>query len=317
MSKSKLIAVALVAVYSSVAYAQDAQVPAVSEELRELIDDAGDDNVPSVADVGADWFIKEPRDMNVGLRIVGGNVAAENRYLYTVSLQVNGFGHFCGGSLINEQWVVTAAHCLGGKVDSLVLGVHDLSATSNKIVRKASRIIRHPQYNADKNLNDIGLIKLDRPVNLTPIKIASKKVATGTIAVVVGWGTTKSGGNVQQKLREVKVPVVSEAVCTAKGAYPASAIHASNICAGYAKGGKDSCQGDSGGPLFVPGQSDGEDELIGVVSWGDGCALRKKYGVYTKVSSFQDWISQTAVIDNNQGKNKNGGKHKLRSSPNP
>jgi secreted trypsin-like serine protease len=215
-------------------------------------------------------------------RIVGGTVATPGRYLWTVSLQLNGLGHFCGGTLVSSQWVVTAGHCCKGQtIDSVVLGVQNLDS-ADKVTRKAKRLIVHPSYNPMTMTNDICLVQLSAAVSDVPtIQLGSVRNPVGTMAECVGWGTTRFDHNapVQTIMRQVKLPLVSYTTCTAKGSYTPVTVHTSNLCAGYAAGGKDSCQGDSGGPLFVPGSDDLADVLIGVVSWGDGCAKKKKYGV--------------------------------------
>jgi V8-like Glu-specific endopeptidase len=215
-------------------------------------------------------------------RIVGGTVATPGRYRWTVSLQFNPSRHFCGGTLVSPQWVVTAGHCCKDlTIGRLVLGVQDLSS-ANKVTRTAKRVIVHPSYNSMTLTNDICLVELNAPVSGVPaIKLALARNRSGTMAVCVGWGTTRFDQNAptQTIMRQVMLPLVSYGTCTAKGAYAPFSIHSSNLCAGYAAGGKDSCQGDSGGPLFVSGGNDLADVLIGVVSWGDGCAKKKKYGI--------------------------------------
>jgi trypsin len=235
----------------------------------------------------------------VDARIVGGVLAQAGRYRWTVSLQRKKIGHSCGGTLVTSKFVLTAAHCLESPIASVVLGVQDLKASSGRLVRRATRVIMHPQYSNIRNLNDIGLVELDAPVTtLTPVLLASSEPTAGTLTTVVGWGTATFGGNMQSRLREVSIPTVSRADCTASGAYSKLSIHTSNICAGFAEGAKDSCQGDSGGPLFLPTGSDANDTQVGVVSWGSGCARPLKYGVYSKVSSFRAWIASVVGAQN-------------------
>ncbi len=112
--------------------------------------------------------------------------------------------------------------------------------------------------------------------------------APGSSPGVAGWGTTSFEGSASQVLLQVTVPIQSYATCTASGAYSESQVLDDlNICAGLTECCKDSCQGDSGGPLYS--QAGGVKRLIGVVSWGDGCAAPKKYGIYTRVSAVKSW----------------------------
>lgn len=232
-------------------------------------------------------------------RIVGGQPASAGRYKWSVSLQRKKTGHFCGGSLVTSKFVLTAAHCLDGAIDSVVLGVQDLKASSGRVVRRAARVVAHPKYSSLLKLNDIGLVELDTPVTtVTPMLLGVSAPAAGTVTTVVGWGSATFGGNMQTRMRQVSVPVVSRTDCTAPGAYSKGSIHTSNLCAGFAEGVKDSCQGDSGGPLFLPVGSDLNDTQVGIVSWGSGCARPQKYGVYTSVSSFRAWIASVVGAQN-------------------
>ncbi|WP_415064273.1 S1 family serine peptidase [Bdellovibrio sp.] len=231
-------------------------------------------------------------------KIVGGTEATEGEFPFIVSLQGSS-GHFCGASLIKKNWVLTAAHCVkGSTIKSVVIGLHDQKSISKAEVLKPKRIIAHPQY-ADKNADfDFALIELEKDSAYDPIAINTTEIdipdsADGQIvATVAGWGATKENSfGLPSRLQKVDVPLVPHVICNKN--YK-NAITDRMLCAGYPRGGKDSCQGDSGGPLIARGGMMGQNVLIGVVSWGEGCARANLPGVYAKVNEATTWIEQTA-----------------------
>ncbi|KAM4636466.1 trypsin-like [Discoglossus pictus] len=224
-------------------------------------------------------------------KIVGGYTCAKNSVPYIVSL--NSGYHFCGGSLINSLWVVSAAHCYKSSVQ-VRLGEHNIvvSEGTEQFI-SSSRVIRHSGYNSRTLDNDIMLIKLSSAANLNAyvqaVALPSGCSAAGTSCLISGWGNTLSSGtNYPDLLQCVSAPVLTSAQCN--NAYPGE-ITANMICVGYIEGGKDSCQGDSGGPVVCNGQ------LQGIVSWGYGCALRNYPGVYTKVCNYVSWIQNTIAAN--------------------
>jgi len=232
-------------------------------------------------------------------RIVGGKPAKQGDYPYIVSLQEDGFGHFCGGSLIADKYVLTAAHCVGDGVDSVYVGLLDQKNTSSAENFKVVNIFVHPKNNSSTNDYDFAILELAQSSSFKPVALNETEIsfsaARPILATTAGWGTTSSGSSsLPDVLRHVSVPLVTTADCNAKASYNGE-ITDSMICAGYKAGGKDSCQGDSGGPLVVT-QADGTTVLAGVVSWGEGCAWKDKYGVYGKVSHVTNWIKATAGI---------------------
>ncbi|XP_028937670.1 trypsin-like [Ornithorhynchus anatinus] len=220
-------------------------------------------------------------------KIVGGYTCAENALPYQVSL--NSGYHFCGGSLINSQWVVSAAHCYKSRIQ-VRLGEHDidvLEGTEQFI--DSSKVIRHPNYDSWILDNDIMLIKLSTPATLdsrvASVSLPSSCVEAETTCLISGWGNTlSSGSNYPSLLQCLDAPVLSDTDC--HNAYPGE-ITENMICLGFLEGGKDSCQGDSGGPVVCNG------ELQGIVSWGYGCAQKNRPGVYTKVCNYVSWIRDT------------------------
>ncbi|XP_044843597.1 chymotrypsin-like protease CTRL-1 [Mauremys mutica] len=225
-------------------------------------------------------------------RIVNGENAIPGSWPWQVSLQDrNGF-HFCGGSLINQDWVVTAAHCeVRAGTDVAVLGEYDRSSRAETIqVKSIARVIPHPYWNEKTIDNDIALLKLASPAQLdarvSPVCLAtaSESLASNPTCITTGWGRTSgtaSGAAVQ--LQQVSLPLVTVSQCQQ---YWGSKITSSMICAGGA--GASSCQMDSGGPLVY--LKEGAWTLIGIVSWGSSNCNVRTPAVYGRVSAFRTWI---------------------------
>ncbi|XP_048196319.1 anionic trypsin-2-like isoform X2 [Perognathus longimembris pacificus] len=223
-------------------------------------------------------------------KIVGGYTCGKNSVPYQVSL--NSGSHVCGGSLINDQWVVSAAHCYN--YIQVRLGEHNIKAVEgDEQFIDAAKIIVHPHFDKKSLNNDILLIKLSSPASLNShvasVSLPSSCAPAGTECLISGWGNTLSFGVHKPELLQcLEAPLLSQAVC--KASYPGK-ITKNMICAGFLEGGKDACQGDSGGPVVCNG------ELQGIVSWGNGCALRNYPGVYTKVCNYVDWIQDTIAAN--------------------
>ncbi|KAM4531410.1 trypsin-like [Odontesthes bonariensis] len=243
-----------------------------------------------------------PLNTKADTRIVGGEDAPAGSWPWQASLHSG--SHFCGGSLINNRWILTAAHCFPSTSTSglrIYLGRDtQQSLNPNEVSRSVSEIIKHPNYNEETNDNDIALLRLSATVTFTnyirPVCLAAEGsvFSDGQNSWVTGWGNTRDGVSLPspQRLQEVNVPVVSNTRCNA--AY--GTITGNMICAGLTKGGKDSCQGDSGGPLVS--LNDTRWIQSGVVSFGKGCAQAGFPGVYARVSEYQSWIN--SQISSNQ-----------------
>ncbi|XP_061632006.1 chymotrypsin-like protease CTRL-1 [Phyllopteryx taeniolatus] len=227
-------------------------------------------------------------------KIVNGENAVPGSWPWQVSLQDGRGFHFCGGSLINQNWVVTAAHCrVSPRSHRVILGEHDRQSNGEKLqVKTISRAISHPYYNSQNFNNDITLLKLSSPVQATstvsPVCLASSSanISTGTKCVTSGWGRTGQTSS-PRYLQQTSLPILSPAQCKQYWGY--NRITDAMICAGAS--GVSSCQGDSGGPLVC--QSGGAWNLVGIVSWGTSNCNVRTPAVYARVSYLRSWIDRT------------------------
>jgi secreted trypsin-like serine protease len=238
-------------------------------------------------------------------RIVGGDTATISDYPWQVAL-IDRYGfQFCGGSIISRRWVVSAAHCYTEALSAIRAGVTDKTNTRGQD-RSVARQIQHPAYDDITSNNDIMLIELTSPFDLSgdrakaiawmdPGAAAQGLQDPGVDAVITGWGDLAEDGFAPDRLQKAVVPIVSNAEASRAydPLYGAGSITPQMLAAGYTGGGIDACQGDSGGPLVVPDASTARGfRLAGVTSWGEGCARPGFPGVYTRVSMFADWIGQ-------------------------
>ncbi|NXS98682.1 ACRO protein, partial [Jacana jacana] len=237
-------------------------------------------------------------------RVVGGRDTQLGAWPWIVSIQdpwYTGWRHICGGSLIRPQWVLTAAHCFlkarNITMWRVVIGISQLSQLGPEAqVRNIKQLLAHKHYSSISERNDIALLELDQPVQcssyiqLACVPSASVRVSELTTCYVSGWGsTTARAGDTPDVLQEAQVHLIDVKLCNSSQWY-AGAIHTHNLCAGYPQGGIDTCQGDSGGPLACKDNSLDYFWLVGVTSWGKGCARAKQPGVYTSTRHFYGWI---------------------------
>ena len=240
-----------------------------------------------------------------GDRIVGGKPTTIQQNPWQVALivtQKDGLSYLCGGSIVSQKWVLTAAHCFGDdpkKSTALAIaGATDFKPEwrAGHGIR-ANLIIVHEGYNKGTHENDLALVRLNSPPTGEVIPMASPSLAipVGAPLTVTGWGATREDGDPTNNLLIATVNYTDPAVCNAPQSYDGT-ISDSMICAGFPEGRADACQGDSGGPL-VWRTPDQVPVLVGVVSFGEGCARKLKYGIYSRVSSYNEWIHSTMAAN--------------------
>ncbi|XP_029933724.1 serine protease 27 [Myripristis murdjan] len=239
-------------------------------------------------------------------RIVGGADASDGAWPWQVDIQIN--GHVCGGSIISEYWVLSAAHCFPNPFDLgsyiIYAGRYQLNGFNPyQSTHSVSEVVIPSGYVEPHQGRDIALVRLSTPVTwsdrVRPICLPDSGTLFpgGMQCYVTGWGNIRDEVSLPGvgTLQEVQVPIISQSSCQEMYRLQPSEtvdILFDMICAGYQEGGKDSCQGDSGGPLVCQ-MVNGTWVQAGVVSFGLGCAQANRPGVYAKVSAFSDFIRST------------------------
>ncbi|XP_039621683.1 mannan-binding lectin serine protease 1 [Polypterus senegalus] len=254
-------------------------------------------------------------------RISNGNFVARGVSPWIAMLSKNGLP-FCGGSLVGNKWIVTAAHCLHDPLDSensvvrssdlftpgsfqIILGKHRTrSRDDTEQVFHYKTSILHPQYKANTLEFDVGLLELSEPAVLNnyiipvclPEEASQSDLQDGDMVLVSGWGK-QFLRRLPESLMEIEIPIVSHEVCEQGYSKLNRRISEDMLCAGEKEGGKDACQGDSGGPMVTLNKNSGRWYLAGVVSWGDGCGANDRFGVYSNIMKSLQWIKNSTGVE--------------------
>ncbi|KAL4716898.1 hypothetical protein ACJJTC_012709 [Scirpophaga incertulas] len=233
-------------------------------------------------------------------RIVGGSITNINSYPDMVAVLLkfrdNWFRHWCGGVILNNRSILTAAHCFVVlTTSSWQIRAGSTYADSYGVVYAVSAIINHQQYNRITIDNDIGILRVVGSIQYTnviqPASIAGAnyQLADNQVVWAAGWGATAPGGSGSDQLRHVQIWTVNQAVCRERYAELRLILTDNMLCSGWLDVGvRDQCQGDSGGPLYH------NRVVVGLSSWGKSCALPRYPGVNTRVSRYTSWIQANA-----------------------
>jgi len=246
-------------------------------------------------------------------RIVGGSQSSQGKWPWQAALFYKGT-HYCGGAIISNTWILSAGHCFNPLTSAIpadwtvVLGDHHIKERNDKYEqrRKVVNITIHEGYKSmyfegihdTPPKNDVAILKLDKPLTFTdfvqPLCLPrpDQVFAPNEECYVAGWGHTQWNGTQPDILREAKVRTVSRKVCNQEKSYNGT-IHDTALCAGFPEGRIDACEYDSGGPLVCA--KCGRYYALGLVSWGDQCALPNKYGVYADLRVLTPWVKEKVI----------------------
>ena len=241
--------------------------------------------------------VAETDHLKLEPRIIGGQYVPEKGF-YPFIVNIEYFkSHLCGGAVYDRYTVISAAQCFDDDIKRrrirLVFGDHNqfLKEKENEVRRKVKLVLKHPDFNENTFSHDIAILKLWKPLPfnhlIQPITLPNRNVESGEMTTAMGWGTTSKAGE-NDILRHVMVPALTSTDCRH---YYGGKLDDTMICT-YNPG-KDTCLGDAGGPLVRP-NANGAFELVGIVSWGDGCAQKNKPGVYVNAYNYEAWIIENS-----------------------
>lgn len=234
--------------------------------------------------------------------IPGGIPADESDWPWLIVLSNKQYdlqGAFCHGVLLSPTIVLTAAHCVDVNAENIEV-LRPVTGRSLKGATKVqvAKIIVHSGYSTRTSQNDIAILTLARPLPPPFATISTERAtdpSSGALAQVAAFDLLSPGED--KPLLQAAVPIVDNERCLAR--YNERYFAETEICAGFAEGGGDACQGAGGGPLVTLDRH-GRKYQIGIVSWGEGCARPGTYGVYTRVSSYADWIKRSVPVALNE-----------------
>jgi len=230
--------------------------------------------------------------------VVGGENASKGEFPHQVQLK-NGGRHYCGGSILTKDWILTAAHCITGRIQSYEVVAGELDTNVKEGTEQASNVsqlIKHPKYGTTVYDFDVGLVKLIKPLKFNdfvkPVQLWRKEDGEVPLenAIVSGWGMLSwPSGKIPNHLQKVITPIIDLNIC--KGTSSGRHVTDNMLCVGYYEtGGKGVCKGDSGGPLLT--LKNNSRKQVGIVSWTRLCATPKHPAVYASVPKFQDFIRE-------------------------
>jgi len=303
MMRSRVTFIAAIFVVSRFAVSSAESLELSRERIVEEID-------------GEEYLLPQPHldaverwERNERLKIIDGKEAKLGAFPWQVSLSYvwdeNPVGaHFCGGTLLARDKVLTAAHCvLVPKAAQIRVSAGLVKLGEAEGSREVSKILLHKNFRHPRIGDDIAILELSTPFdlseNIKSIKLAANDdwmvppdSSTGlgaTQLTVLGWGVTSTPGGIKSPVLMYlnDIPYASNETCKrslARGRYVTSEM----LCAGYVEGGRDTCQGDSGGPLVT--LREGISQQVGIVSWGEGCAVPRKFGVYARIAAYFSWV---------------------------